>query len=333
MSKLIINNKIYELTEYVNENELEDSLENLSEKIFGSEKIFIRTKRRIGKTVRSIPDGYLLNFSTSKPSLYFIEVELKVHDVIKHIATQIMTFSISFKQDKKKIYDKLIEYINKKPELKNKCKIYAEKNDFDDIHDLISKTVHESVFQPIVVIDDKTELEENLKDEFPYEVEKLELKKYESNDGEKVFLYDQFAEAMANATSSNISRTKKPIDASKLDTIIVPARKKGFEEVFIGENRWWEIPISKTMQSQLKYIAAYQIKPIQQVTHIAEIKNIEPWKDTSKYVVNFKDPAQKLDQPIDNKFIKGKEIIRVQGPIYAEHSKLIKSKTLKEVWD
>ena len=54
----------------------------------------------------------------------------------------------------------------------------------------------------------------------------------------------------------------------------VPAREDDFRRVFLGENRWWPIRIVAAMKSKLRHIAAYQVKPISAVTHVASIKEI-----------------------------------------------------------
>ena len=48
MPQIKVNDKIYYLTDFANEEELEDNLEKLSNDIFGPGKIFLRFKKRIG---------------------------------------------------------------------------------------------------------------------------------------------------------------------------------------------------------------------------------------------------------------------------------------------
>lgn len=85
---------------------------------------------------------------------------------------------------------------------------------------------------------------------------------------------------------------------ASLDTIIVPAKKDGFERVFIGENAWYAVRIAGGKIGKLKYIAAYQTRPASQVTHWAEIDRIEPYGDAGKYKLIFKEPAKAFDKPI-----------------------------------
>ncbi|MCK4828380.1 type I restriction enzyme HsdR N-terminal domain-containing protein, partial [bacterium] len=86
-----------------------------------------------------------------------------------------------------------------------------------------------------------------------------------------------------------------PSDIELIDTIVVPAREEGFKEVFLGENRWWEIRIHASMIPRIKYIAAYQVAPISAVTHWAPVKNIVPWQDTGAFVVNFTQPPKEIE--------------------------------------
>lgn len=80
----------------------------------------------------------------------------------------------------------------------------------------------------------------------------------------------------------------------QLDTIVVPAKKDGFYEVFIGENCWYAIRISGGKIPQIKYIAAYQSQPISAVTHYAPVERIEPYGESGKYKLVFSEPAKEI---------------------------------------
>ena len=259
MSNIKINGKIYELSDYENEKEIEAALNNLSEDIFGKGRIFINVKKLIGKENKGIPDGYLLDLSLKKPELYFVEVELKEHHLIKHIAVQILNFKLAFDEDKERIKKILLQQIEKDQKMKEKCSNYASNNGYQNLHNLIDKAVIESEFQAIIVIDESDpSVEKNLLNNFKFPTFILNLKKFESLDQNKIYQYDLFDEDQGTDVQTKDGEEIEAIDKSKFDTIIVPARKEGFERVFIGENRWWEIKFSKKIQPQIKYIAAYQ---------------------------------------------------------------------------
>ena len=201
---------------------------------------------------------------------------------------------------------------------------------YQNIHNLIDKTVFGSEYQIIIVIDDKDEeREKKLDDMFKFNIHHLTLQKFESEDEDKIYEYDLFSDETGTYIDKD-DDSEKIIDKTKFDTIVVPARKEGFDRVFIGENRWWQIKFAKKMQPQIQYIAAYQTKPISQITHIAEIENVKRWENSLKYVVNFKAPAKKLSQPV--KYIHGDKTKPVYCPRFAEHSKLMNAKTLDDLW-
>jgi len=120
----------------------------------------------------------------------------------------------------------------------------------------------------------------------------LELSRYESDSGERVYHFKPFLEEVVGeaATASNRAESES-MSPDEIDTIVVPAKEEGFQEVFIGENRWYAVRIHGSVRPQIKYIAAYQSAPVQAITHIATVKSIEPWKDTGKVVLNFANPA------------------------------------------
>ncbi len=146
-------------------------------------------------------------------------------------------------------------------------------------------------------------------------------------------LYDEGEEEVRVVTDSAVSQTfrsesRKDRLARRAtsDTVIVPAREGGFKRTFLGKNQWYAIRISPAMKDRLKYIAAYQVAPISAVTHIAEIKEIRPYEDSGKYLVEFKEPAQAIG-PIGP----GKLHYTFQGPTYVQRDKLLKAKTLEDV--
>ena len=84
---------------------------------------------------------------------------------------------------------------------------------------------------------------------------------------------------------ASTERKGRRIKLEDLDTIVVPAREDGFSEVFLGEDCAYKIPMSSSMIERVKYIAAYQSAPVSAITHYAEVKGIEKYRDTHKYIV------------------------------------------------
>ena len=101
------------------------------------------------------------------------------------------------------------------------------------------------------------------------------------------------------------------------DTIIVPARKEGFDKVFLGENAWYSIRIKESKIPDLKYVASYQVSPISAITHVAKIKEIiTSDTDPDKFKILFEGKAKEIKQiPLGKRS-------KIQSIAYCDHSML-----------
>lgn len=110
------------------------------------------------------------------------------------------------------------------------------------------------------------------------------------------------------------------------DTIIVPARKEGFEKVFLGDDCWWAIRIKESKIPEIKYIAGYQVAPISAITHVAKVKSIvESKEEPGKYKVIFEGKAKEIGHiPLGKKS-------KIQGPAYCEFSKIEDAKDIDQL--
>ncbi len=112
------------------------------------------------------------------------------------------------------------------------------------------------------------------------------------------------------------------------DTVIVPAQKDGFDDVFLGQNAWWAIRIGGGMIPKIKYIAAYQSNPISAVTHVAPVASIEPYGEDGKYKLIFSEPARPIgpipfaDAPSGS----------MQGPRYTTYARLMVAKKVADLF-
>jgi hypothetical protein len=133
--------------------------------------------------------------------------------------------------------------------------------------------------------------------------------------------------AIVEQTIETLPITTKLKSVDDVNTIIVPAKKEGFEDVFLGQNAWWAIRIGGGMLPKIKYIAAYQSSPISAITHVAEVARIEPFGEDGKYRLVFKGPAQKITAIPFGSAPSG----AMQGPRYVSYKKLISAKTVAEL--
>ena len=113
----------------------------------------------------------------------------------------------------------------------------------------------------------------------------------------------------------------------KRDTIIVPARKDGFEKVFLREDCWYAIRISGGMLDKIKYIAAYQTHPISAITHYAPVSSIVPYGEDGKYKLVFSEHAKSIG-PIP---LGDTHPTAMQSSRYTSFARLRKAKKLTDV--
>jgi hypothetical protein len=204
----------------------------------------------------------------------------------------------------------------------NKCEKFSKDNGYENIDYLLESIIHKKdSFNAMLIIDELSdELETVLISRFKFPVEVLTIKRYKSEMDKVLYEFEPFL----HDTNEEITN----LEISEIDTIVVPAREDGFQEVFIGENCWYAIRLNSSMIPKIKYIAVYQVAPISAITHIAEVKQIEQWKDTNKYILYFTDKAEKIRDVKLGK-TKGKA---PQSPRYTSSKKILNASTLDNVF-
>ena len=99
-------NHVYQNEPFELEEDLEAAILEVREALFGELRIYLNLKKKIGAKgkISNVPDGYLIDLSSKKePKLYVVENELVKHDPLKHVAVQILEFSLSFENSPQKI--------------------------------------------------------------------------------------------------------------------------------------------------------------------------------------------------------------------------------------
>lgn len=324
MEQILFQEKDFIIHEYNLEKEFEETIVNVAEHLFGDQSVYIDIKKRIGESIITIPDGYLIDFSFAKePRLYIIENELASHDPYKHIGSQLLKFAISYKASGRKIKAFLLDHLMSSPPFLKKIESGLKGAGYRNIDDFLESIIFEKPVAAIVVIDIVTPELENVLSQLSMDTDILEFQTFKSG-SEVIHKYTPF-----NAEIRNLDdNSKTSINIEEIDTIVVPAREEGFEEVFLAGS-WYAIRISASMLDKIKYIAAYHVAPVSAITHYGEVASIEKWKDTNKYIVYMKEPPQKIT-PIN--LDKDKKGVAPQAPRYTSLARMLKSKVISEVF-
>jgi len=328
MTRLVTPGGVFDAVTPDDEKSFEEAVVSNAELVFGEGRYYIDCKRRIGGKGKkvNVPDAYLLDLRRNEPRLFLLENELAAHDLFKHIGVQLLEFSYSYRQARRQLKAVLFEEISKLREVKEACESYAKERGYRNLDNLLDYLVYETPFQAIVIIDEATNELYSVVKHFSFPVEIIEFVTYQHSDGQKAFGFAPFLQDVGQSvqTAAGVAA-----DIGELDTIVVPAREDGFQETFLGENRWYAIRIHSSMIPQIKHIAAYRVAPISAITHVAPVSNIVPWQDTGKYCLNFAEAPReigliKLVQPGRGK--------APQAPRYTSMEKLAQAKTLEDVF-
>ena len=322
----------YEDEPFESETDLEEAILEVANPLFGVDRIYLDVKKLIGvkSGTKNIPDGYLLDLaSKTEPRLFVIENELASHEPIRHVAVQILEFSLSFSSSPLKVKTIIKDAISARIEIRQFCADYAKNNGFENLDVLLEKLVNaEDGFRPLVIIDDlEEELEKVLFNSFRFPVETLTLKRFRSEKGERAYQFEPFLSELTGITDTGLAKPKQ-IDLSEVDTIVVPAQDEGFEETFLKESCWHHIRIDASMIPKIKYLAIYRVDPISAVTHLAKVDDIKLWKDTSKYILQLSDI--KAIGPL--KLVPKSEVRALQSPRYTSLQKLTNARNLDEAF-
>lgn len=323
----------YHRAEYKTEAELEAAIVQVQAELFGPNRIYLDVKKKIGvKNVQeNVPDGYVIDLSSSSPRLYVVENELAAHEPLRHIAVQILQFSLSFEAAPRMVRNVLFGALQDQADGKAQCERYVKARAYRNLDHLLDHLVHEVPFAALVIIDRLPDnLENVLARKFKFGVDVIEFAVYENEKGERAYRFTPFMQDVAQDISEIDGPPGNKLGLDEIDTVVVPARQDGFEETFIGENCWYAVRLGAAVRPQIKHIAAYQVAPESAITHVANVQSIEPYKDTGKFILKFARPAKKLDGPI--KLVKGGKVNAPQNLRYTSLARLKAAKTLDDLW-
>src|SRR3989442_1943652 len=113
--------------------------------------MYLDVKKKIGVkgSLMNIPDGYLLDLSGQKPRLYVVENELAAHDPLRHVAVQILQFSLSFEAEPRKVRNILFDALQGQADLRMRCEKYAASHGYRNLDHMLDYLVSETPFPPL----------------------------------------------------------------------------------------------------------------------------------------------------------------------------------------
>lgn len=277
--KIKFNDKQFKLSKFKNEAELEETVINLADNIFGNKSIYIDTKKKIKRKNSSfaiIPDGYLLDFR-NKIKLWVVENELSNHDSFNHVGVQLLKFATQFSEGSYAVKEILYEYINDSEEIQKKFKKLIRNTGFSNISEALDFAIYKNDYGFVIIIDEITEDLTRVTREIAKQPEVLELKKMTSGH-EELYIYNELLKEFEEEKSAKVNE-------EEIDTIVCPARKEGFKSAFLDQKAWWAVRISSNVRNKLKYIAMYEVAPVSAIRWYGIISSVKPYEDTGKYKI------------------------------------------------
>ena len=328
MFKILLREKEFQQISFTKEAELENVVIQNYAQIFGQNTYYFNLKKgmRYKKgDLLTIPDGYLLKLGNNS-SMTIIEHEISTHDAISHIAVQFLKFFSAVTETSKYALKKsLIEYLKENPKELEKINSLITRNGLKNISDVLDSAIMDAKIQYAILIDEKSD--ELIRVTRLFNPEIYTIKKFQSKN-EIMYLID--GEEIQKVSERSSSKRPPMRKLPESDTIVCPAQEDGFNEVFLQENRWFQIRIDDNKLQKIKYLAMYESAPVSAINYVGEVKKIIPYKNTKKYEIILNGPAIKLPTPIK----KSKEFpnLAPQGPKYTMKSLLDEATKLEDIF-
>lgn len=319
--KISLNRAFYEPIKFNSESELEDAVQELAQEIFSGESLYIPIKRRVtnkNNNFINIPDAYVIDFR-GRPKLWVIESELSTHDSFRHIGVQMLQFASQFTAGSFEVKDMLLNAIKENDQLKEKATKLTKKINYPNIGEVLDYAIYRNEFGFVIIIDEINQDLYSVTRELARQPELLQIKKFKDNKGEIAYTYEELLGEVVEAKSAWVG------DVDDIDTMVAPAKKEGFNRVFLGQKEWYAVRIASSVIPRLKYLAMYEVNPVKAIRWVGKIESIQPYEDTGKYRILLSEINKigpiKLTNPNH----------APQGPRYTTYELLQKAKNLGDL--
>ena len=118
-------------------------------------------------------------------------------------------------------------------------------------------------------------------------------------------------------------------DNDDFDMVIFPAHQEGFEQVFLGECKWYYVRMNADKISKLKYIGIYVSNPTQAITHYGEIEDIRYDNHERKYKIYLSGEPIQLNNPVP---LKDTDPNATRAPRYTKLERLLSATEFKDLF-
>jgi hypothetical protein len=152
---------VYREEPFETEADFEEAILKVAPALFGDARLYLDVERLIGARgrTRDIPDGYLIDLASIRdPKLFVVENELGKHEPLRHVAVQILEFSLSFESSPHSVKGIVRDALAQRPDFLLRGQEYARRNGFENVDLLLERMIHGSNrFNTFVVIDELDE--------------------------------------------------------------------------------------------------------------------------------------------------------------------------------
>lgn len=254
---LYFNGNKYVEYKYALESEFENKVFEQAKYLFGSNTILLDVKKKLnsGELGKTIPDGFLFDFSDPEdPRFFIVEVELQSHDFYRHIFPQItkfFSFIRSSTADQAKLVDSLYRVIDSSEDYKASFKKFLKGK---ELFKFLKDVIEDSSDVLLIIDGKKSEIDEikvTYSETWGKYVKQIICKTFKCGSDIILFTEPDFevVEAGAEDIDEEVDQDEatKPVysieyhlsDSSDLVKKIFSTIKNEFTEVFFNPQRYY----------------------------------------------------------------------------------------------
>lgn len=129
---------------------------------------------------------------------------------------------------------------------------------------------------------------------------------------------------------SKVNRSKNFSRNSIIEMALKNFCEEEFNRVFIGENTWYAVRISRAKLEKIKYVALYEGAPVSGITHYGIVESIVPYPgNPRKWQIYLKDKPLKLAKEVKLGNI---DANAMRPPRYTTLEKLLVAKEISDLF-